>query len=265
MLNNANIVEAAANDAVGELTALEELLSGETIDLEKLGKVRDALNNADRAFFVVEASLYYTDPESETELASLPMKLATDVPGLKRPGFEELKDMLTSRISGETIISDAELRSAAKLLRQDLEILASAWSSETPGNFRNNTFLPDPDSIRRICQGLATTTDILVQSSHESENRQILYRLWAIKNILDGTYERFNGTRTLAGKGILDLVYLKDAAQAKSLQIDIDSAIRACEDPSFSRVEVLSAFQQLHYSTLSLSDTLSGERKFTEP
>jgi hypothetical protein len=258
VLNNANIVEAATMDAVAELTALEDLLSGATIDSEKLSKARAYLGYARHAFTVVETSLYYTDPNSEAELTALPPKLITTLPGLKQPGFDALEDMLASRATGETTFSDADIRSAAKSLRQDLEILSAAWSAGALDNFRNGTFLPDPNATGRICQGMATTADILVLSSLEADPVHVLDRLWGMKFLLEGTYEGINGTK-IRGGSILDLVSEKDAALVKSMRTNLNSIIKEYESTATPSADTSSAIERLHEEVLSAARALGYE------
>jgi hypothetical protein len=251
-------VEAAAVDAVAELTALEDLLSGATINSKELSKARAFLDNARQAFSVVETSLYYTDPDSEAELDSLPPKLATTLPGLKLPGFYELENMLASRATGETTFSDTDLQSAAQSLRQDLETLSAAWDTEALGNFRNSTFLPDPNATGRICQGIATAADILVLSSIEPSNARTLGRLRGLKFLMDGTYESINGTE-VRGSSILELASEKDAALAESIRTNLDSIIKEYEGTEVPSADTTSAIERLHDEVLTAAKALGYE------
>lgn len=263
-LNNADIVEAAARDAVAELTVAETALASESIDSTRINAALTSIESARQAFFVVEVSLYYTDPENNAELEALPPKLATALSGLKMPGFDDLAASLASRASGASGTSDSALRAAAKSLREDLETLVASWSSSSLGNFRNGIFLPDPDADGRICQGIATMADILVLSSLESGNAEIRHRLWAMKYLLEGSYEGTSGVN-ISGVGILDLVSGADAALAASIEKNLNSIINGFENSQVPSGEAASALEHLHDEISSMADVLGYEPSSDSP
>lgn len=258
VLNNANIVEAAALDAVAGLIAVENIFAAEPIDSSKLSTASASLANAREAFFVVETSLYYTDYADEAELAALPPTLTTTLPDLRLPGFDDLREAIAAHSAGTGIVSDADLRSMARSLREDLETLAASWNPDALGNFRNGIFLSDPNATGRICQGIATMTDILVLSSLKPDNAQILQRLWATKYLLEGSYESASGSDT-QGNGLLDLVSSKDAPLAKSIRSDLNRIIGEYEGSGVPSGDAASTFEQLHDAIRSMTELLGYE------
>jgi hypothetical protein len=258
-LTNADIIEAASLDAVAELAAVEESLSTDSLTKEDLAKASSSLTNAREAFLLVEPSLYYTDPESDSELTSLPPKLATSLPDLRMPGFDTLETAIQARIAGEAgATSDDDLRSAVRALRKDLQTLSDAWNANTLGNFRNSLFLPDLNTNGRIFQGMAAATDLLVLSSLRPEGKQVLPRLQALKTFLDGDYHGLSGT-DIAGPGVLDLLSEEDAELAESIQATIDAIILDAEKAPTSPEKSTQALEKLHDTILAAAAALDIE------
>jgi hypothetical protein len=252
VLANADIVETAAADSVKELLAVEKVLSGGDLTGNTVASARSSLANAREAFHLVEASLYYSDPGNTAELTALPPELVTQLPSLAIPEFAELEFLLSQHSAGDPA---PELLAAAQSLRSQLEVLAAAWAPHSLENFRNTFFLPDPDAPARILQGLAATTDLLVLSGLAPETQdQILPRLWTVKDLLEGTYESFDG-RTISGTGLIVLIEEKDAAAARQLLALVDSLIVRHDSPGAGasgsletlRDEILAAARTLGY------------------
>lgn len=254
-LANAEIVEAAALDSANELLALERTLSNGDLTKKTLAGARMSLTNAREAFHLVEASLFYSDPENPEELSTLPPHLITVLPSLDIPDFAKLEALLSHQSGGKAA---PELLEKAASLRAELDTLAAAWSAAELGNFRNTFFLPDPNAPARIFQGLAAISDILVFSSLSPEKEdQILPRLWTVKDLLEGTYESFQG-HTTSGAGVIVLLAEKDAAAAGQLLELVDGLIRRHETP-VNGVKTTGSLQTLRNEILAAARLLGYE------
>lgn len=250
------MVAAATEDSDGQLLATSESLETGELTTDDLTRAQALLESAREAFSLVEMSLFYTDPQNPEEQESLPSTLASRQPSLTLPGFDDLAAQLSQRVSGETFPSNADLLESVNLLRGEVELLETSWSSDSAGNFRNAIFLRDKEAPARILQGAVATTDFLILASLLPEKQfQIPSRLRSLRNVLDGTYTNSEGT-VISGSGLLSLIAQTDPRRARRIQENLDALIQPYEQSG----ETPSPASSIAFETLR-DDLLAAARR----
>ena len=273
---NAELIHAAALDALDEVVRLEGLIAWITpaVDTD-LSEEGVALATAYHAFLQAESAVYYPDPDDEDEWARPFGSLYSAILLPETPGFAPVKQSLAVYPSlprasygnpGPRGQALEALKAETIALRTSLQDFASAWEPDSPDNFRNRTFLADsPAAIKKIFQGLLAVTDqlILERSASSSDRDRLIGRLEGIKVIYDGQYSTLQYT-TVWTPGLKVLVQRSKPSAAADLSDTIDRLLESWrnsaplpdEDRSPSledlRKQIIEAAERLGYPVESL-------------
>lgn len=264
---NADIIHAAARDALDEVTRLQSLLNVTAPTSAGLADADAALSSAYQAFLLAEAAVYYPEPDADAAwsrafLVSGPSPASPETPGFAAVGrwlkeFASIPPGVTGYPSPRSVAL-GNLQSEISALRNSLQDFVANWDAYAPDNYRNQTFLTDSQSaIGRIFEALLVETDLLILEQAGSPDRdRVVGRLEGIKSLYTGTYQSLDHA-TILSPGPDSLVQQSDPAGSQALIETLDLLLSTWRgSDSIPGEEAAKSLKHLRKQIVSAAETL---------
>lgn len=258
---NADALGTATSEAASQAkrlsAAISRVVAAPETAATELPEAEASLAASRAAYLQAEASIFYADPESKSELSALPDPLGSGSSEGENNSFADLAariDALAESAGGNLDASGiaaakaalADISSRSQELQTEMESLAQAWG-DTPGSFRERYFLASPGgAVARIFQGLLALSGDVLPGRSLAEGKtvsadDVTARVDALSDLYSGG----------DGLGLDDLVSASSPEQAAAVTSALarakalSDALRTAPSNADTRAQLLNALDEV--------------------